>query len=386
MRRLLNSIILLLLIAGFYTPASYSQNPTFSLTFANQKQVTNKIIEVDIYLLSTGSTPFELATITMGFTYNNAIKGRGTLKATWVQSSSQLSNLIELPTILNSTTAGVVKIPGKTPAGAGNGSIISNISPGTKIGRLRLTNSTKFASGQQLNLIWTTGAPYPTGIDAYVSRINVSLASRGIFNNLMSDPIQNMDPVSLVSEVRGQNIVLNWSIQADPNNDKFEIERASINTNITDWSTVSSLKAVDLEDTTITYIYSDTKLESGKYQYRLKIVDKDSSFTYSNVVETSIVSLPKDFELSQNYPNPFNPTTKIDYQVPVDARVVLEVYNITGQKVAEIVNKDQFAGKYSIDFGSEGKLASGVYIYRMIATEKATGINFSAIRKMMLLK
>ena len=90
--------------------------------------------------------------------------------------------------------------------------------------------------------------------------------------------------------------------------------------------------------------------------------------------------------LSQNYPNPFNPTTKIDYQVPVDARVILEVYNIAGQKVAEIVNQDQSAGNYSVDFGSGGKLASGVYIYRMIATEKATGNNFSAIRKMMLMK
>jgi hypothetical protein len=388
MRQLVNSTIIFLLIIGIYIPASYSQNPTFNLTFTNQKQVSNKIFEVDIYLLSTAPTPFELATISLGLTYNNAVKGRGTLKATWVSSSSQLTNLAEQPTILNTATPGVIKIPGKTPPGAGNGSIISNISPGSKIGRLRLTNSTKFTSGQLWNLAWTAGAPYPIAIDAYVSKVNVSLTTNGTYNNLKSEPIQNLDLVSLLSEVRGQNIVLNWSIQTDMNSDRFEIERKVVDSKSSDltWNTVSTLKATEMGDTTMTYSYLDTKLLSGKYQYRLKIVDKDSSISYSNVVETAIIALPRDFTLSQNYPNPFNPTTKIDYQVPVDAKVVLEVYNIAGQKVAEIVNMDQSAGNYSVDFGSGGKLASGVYVYRMIATEKATGINFSAIRKMMLIK
>jgi hypothetical protein len=387
MRQFLNSTILLFLIVGLYVPSSYSQNPTFSLGITNQKQATNKIFEADIYLQSTGTTPFELATISMGITYNNAIKGKGTLKATWVSSSCQLSNLAELPNVLNTSTPGVIKIPGRTPPGAGNGSLISNTTLGTKIGRLRLTNSIKFTPGQQMNFAWTSGAPYPTSINAYVSRINVNLTTTGLFNNIMPISIVNLEPVSLKSEVLDQNIVLKWSIQSDVNNDRFEIQRMD-NTSYLSWNTVSLLKVADLGeiDSTITYSYADTKLQSGKYQYRLKIVDKDSTFSYSNVVETAIVALPKDFALSQNYPNPFNPTTKIDYQVPVDARVVIAVYNIAGQKVAEIVNKDQSAGNYSIDFGSEVKLASGVYIYRMIATEKATGVNFSAIKKMMLLK
>jgi hypothetical protein len=92
------------------------------------------------------------------------------------------------------------------------------------------------------------------------------------------------------------------------------------------------------------------------------------------------------YKLQQNYPNPFNPTTKIDYQVPTDARVILEVYNIAGQKVAELVNKDQSAGFYTVNFGGAGNLSSGVYIYKMTASNKATGSNFSAIKKMMLLK
>jgi hypothetical protein len=114
------------------------------------------------------------------------------------------------------------------------------------------------------------------------------------------------------------------------------------------------------------------------------MIDNDGSFEYSKIVETEVAS-PKIFELSQNYPNPFNPSTRIDYQVPVDAKVILEVYNIAGQKVVGLVNQEQSAGYYTVDFGAS-KLSSGVYIYRLVASDKATGNNFSLIKKMMLLK
>jgi hypothetical protein len=114
------------------------------------------------------------------------------------------------------------------------------------------------------------------------------------------------------------------------------------------------------------------------------MIDNDGSFEYSKIVETEVAS-PKNFELSQNYPNPFNPSTRIDYQVPVDAKVIMEVYNIAGQKVSELVNQEQSAGYYTVDFGAS-KLSSGVYIYRIVVSDKATGNNFSSIKKMMLLK
>ena len=118
----------------------------YQLSIKNRYQI--KYLKLIFICLVTSTTPFELATISMGITYNNTVKGKGTLKAAWVSSSSELTNLAQLPTVLNTSTVGVIKIPGRTPPGAGNGSIISNITPGTKIGRLRLTNSTKFTSGQ----------------------------------------------------------------------------------------------------------------------------------------------------------------------------------------------------------------------------------------------
>jgi hypothetical protein len=63
----------------------------------------------------------------------------------------------------------------------------------------------------------------------------------------------------------------------------------------------------------------------------------------------------------------------------------MEVYNIAGQKVMDIVNQQMSAGYYTVDFGSS-KLSSGVYIYRLVASDKITGHNFTSIKKMILLK
>ena len=114
------------------------------------------------------------------------------------------------------------------------------------------------------------------------------------------------------------------------------------------------------------------------------MVDNDGTSSYSSV-EAAEVAVPKDFAVSQNYPNPFNPSTRIDYSVPMDSKVIMEVYNIAGQRVSELVNQNQTAGYYTVDFGAT-KLSSGVYIYRISAQENATGKNFSSIKKMMLLK
>ncbi|MDR3667429.1 MAG: T9SS type A sorting domain-containing protein, partial [Ignavibacteriaceae bacterium] len=91
------------------------------------------------------------------------------------------------------------------------------------------------------------------------------------------------------------------------------------------------------------------------------------------------------YSLSQNYPNPFNPSTRIDYNLPSDSRVTLDIYNITGEKVSQLVNKEQPAGYYSVNFGSS-KLSSGVYFYRITAVDKSNKNNFSEIKKMILLK
>lgn len=85
------------------------------------------------------------------------------------------------------------------------------------------------------------------------------------------------------------------------------------------------------------------------------------------------------FELAQNYPNPFNPTTTINYSIPTNGLVTLKVFNILGQEVKTLVNKEQIAGIHKVSFDAS-QLASGVYIYRL-----SSG-NFVNSKKMLLIK
>ena len=92
-------------------------------------------------------------------------------------------------------------------------------------------------------------------------------------------------------------------------------------------------------------MFTDNTVSSGIYFYRLKQLDYNGSYQYSDEIEVEI-SQPKEFSLSQNFPNPFNPTTKIKYSIPSDGNVTLTVYNMLGEKVAELVNKVINAGVY----------------------------------------
>jgi hypothetical protein len=88
-----------------------------------------------------------------------------------------------------------------------------------------------------------------------------------------------------------------------------------------------------------------------------------------------------DYSLSQNYPNPFNPSTSIKYSIPVSGFVTLKVYDILGNEVASLVNANQNAGQYSVDFNTSSlNLSSGVYFYKL-----STG-NFTDVKKMSLIK
>ena len=90
-------------------------------------------------------------------------------------------------------------------------------------------------------------------------------------------------------------------------------------------------------------------------------------------------NIPESFNMSQNYPNPFNPSTKINYELQIANYVTLNIYDINGKLVKELVNEKQSAGSYSIDFDGSG-LPSGTYIYRLQAGD------YSETKKMVLLK
>ena len=98
-------------------------------------------------------------------------------------------------------------------------------------------------------------------------------------------------------------------------------------------------------------------------------------------VEDEIAGLPNHYSLQQNYPNPFNPSTVINYQIPKLSNVSLKVFDILGREIATLVNKEQQAGNYFVDFSMKNyHLSSGIYFYRLSAG------NFIQTKKMILIK
>lgn len=95
---------------------------------------------------------------------------------------------------------------------------------------------------------------------------------------------------------------------------------------------------------------------------------------------------PKEYSLSQNFPNPFNPTTTIRYDLPFDSKVSLKIYDILGNEIETLVDKEESAGFKEIKFNGLS-LASGVYIYRMTAYDPVNNrTSFVSIKKMMMIK
>jgi hypothetical protein len=184
-------------------------------------------------------------------------------------------------------------------------------------------------------------------------------------------------PVELVSfsaSVAANIVTLNWSTATELNNQGFEIER---NSNITDWRTIGFRDGKGTTTEPQTYSYLDENLSTGISQYRLKQIDFNGDFEYSDIVEIEIA--PSVFSLSQNYPNPFNPSTAINYQLPANSFVTLKIYDVLGNQVAALVNEQKPAGVYEVEFNAS-EFGSGVYFYRLQA-----GI-FVETKKMVLLR
>jgi len=121
---------------------------------------------------------------------------------------------------------------------------------------------------------------------------------------------------------------------------------------------------------------------------------KTANFTTGTGIDAikELSGIPKDYTLYQNYPNPFNPTTMINYQLPMISHVTLKVYDVLGRVVATLVDGQQNAGVYKIDFDAS-RFASGVYFYRLVANPvepmNAAGNTvqgFTSIKKLVLMK
>jgi photosystem II stability/assembly factor-like uncharacterized protein len=183
--------------------------------------------------------------------------------------------------------------------------------------------------------------------------------------------------ISLTSEVSGSEAKLNWSTATETNNSGFEIHRFTQNDNNA-WEQIGFVPGHGTTTETQHYSFTDNDVKPGKYQYKLKQIDYDGTFEYSQIVEVEIPIVNK-FSLYQNYPNPFNPSTSLQYAIGSRQFVTLKVYDLLGREVATLVNEEKPAGEYEVEFDGFA-LPSGIYFYQLKAGQ------YSETKKMILLK
>jgi hypothetical protein len=262
---------------------------------------------------------------------------------------------------------------------------------GTNAIYLMVSNTTGTQSYKSVDngATWET-IPVPSQVkDVYSfdTYFNGTSSATGFGISNTTAPIKLIDssplPVKLQSftySVNGRNVKLNWATSMEENNAGFDIERKNDNSS---WTVVGFVTGKGNSNEVNNYSYTDSKLESGKFSYRIKQIDYNGNFEYFTLSGNVTVGTPSKYVLSQNYPNPFNPVTKIDFEIPQDSKVSMKVFDITGKEVAQLFEGIQSAGFHTIQLDGSS-LSSGIYFYRLIAS--SNGLETVITKKMNLIK
>ena len=174
------------------------------------------------------------------------------------------------------------------------------------------------------------------------------------------------------------DVNLSWSTGSETDNKGFEIERKNKSEN-EKWKAIAFIEGKGTTTDKQYYSYTDKHVEDGVYGYKLIQVAFDGSEKAIGNIEVTVNNIPDEYALLQNYPNPFNPTTTISYQIPKGSYVSLKVYDLIGNEVADLVELNQEAGTYKVQFNAQN-LPSGVYFYRLQAGK------FVSVKKLILMK
>ena len=223
----------------------------------------------------------------------------------------------------------------------------------------------------------TAGASIPAGYITGGSGTLVTFAGITTGNQLLPVELTSFDAL-----VQDNTVTLVWKTATEVNNYGFEILRLAQNDN-TDWKKIGFVQGHGNSNSPKSYTFTDNlarahNLNLDRLQYRLKQIDFDGSYKYSDIIELQI-DLPSKFVLQQNYPNPFNPSTTIRYEIPKSSFVILSIFDLLGREITTLINQVQNAGYHEVTFNA-ANLSSGIYIYR-IQTDGT-----SQVRKMVLLK
>ena len=231
----------------------------------------------------------------------------------------------------------------------------------------------------QSKIVFDTGTNIDVGTGADVCAgtitVNGTFTGSGTF---CSGPL----PVELASfneMVVDDKVELKWQTATEVNNYGFDVEReaGSQQPAGSSWVKIGFVKGSGNSNSQKNYSFTDEPEGGAEFQYRLKQLDVDGTFKYSEKVTVVLENIA--FKLEQNYPNPFNPVTTIKFALPEASKVSLKIFSAVGEEVAELVNEEKPAGYHQVEFNAT-KLSSGIYFYELNAG------TFRSIKKMILLK
>ena len=201
-------------------------------------------------------------------------------------------------------------------------------------------------------------------------------------------------PQNLAVTANNNHPYLTWDFNNEPdvfdNDDAYEIQRRTriVPGNFGNWTTICSTRGTinSYTDYDISLVGTG-RLYQAEYQIKAKDVGNYTSGwspsvliyfgQFSKIISNGMQRY--EYGLAQNYPNPFNPTTSISYSLKEDGLITLNVYDMLGRDVAELVNENQSEGYHLVEFNA-ANLPSGIYIYKIKTDE------FSAFKKMLLIK
>ena len=203
----------------------------------------------------------------------------------------------------------------------------------------------------------------------------VPIGDRGLVLNYLDTTIVPVELTGFKAELKNLNVLLSWQTITEKNNYGFELQRSA---NKNSWEVIGFIQGNGTTLERQNYLFEDNNIENQVYFYRLKQIDYEGSFKYSDIIEINI-SL-NNFELFQNYPNPANPTTVIKYVVPVASFIELYLYDVQGEKVSTLLCERKQGGVYTTEVDLRN-FSSGVYFYTL---KSSTG--FSQTKKLLILK
>ena len=409
------TIINLLFLTTLYAETQYN------ISIDNGKLTSDTIFEFDVFIKSGGET-FTLTSYQASLSFNQDIIDDGQISFSYIEGTSDFVSSPAIGTGLNSADGKTELTFASLP---GNDIITTQIK---RIGRFRLQNSNTFANTPSINWDFQgkittilTGPSFEniTNPANHVSELG-EISKYHIASVVASDydTVANTPPEGTIDGLGFYDNVnsARWAakpmpqwIQYDLGEEKsvsqvnasfFEFDQGRVydysifvSRDGKTWTEMVSHTKSDLQE------WTERSFSSISVRYvRLELYSSSGNGNaqqWANIWEVEILGTgeltgieeEKELEnilpictLEQNYPNPFNPTTSIVFGLKEDANVKLVIYNLLGEKVAELIDEYVISGNHKIEFNATN-LASGIYVYRL-----DVGNEFTETKKMVLMR